>query len=69
MFTARPDLDPALGQGFTEALSKMSYDNPSHRAVLDAEGLRRWEVPHLDGYDSLRQAAAKQGLFKQEAPE
>jgi phosphonate transport system substrate-binding protein len=68
MFTARPDLDPSLGQGFTEALSKMSYDNPSHRVVLDAEGLRRWEVPHLDGYDSLRQAAAKQGFFEQEAP-
>jgi phosphonate transport system substrate-binding protein len=68
MFTARPDLDPSLGQRFTEALSKMSYDNPSHRAVLDAEGLRRWEVPHLDGYDSLRQAAAKQGFFEQEAP-
>ena len=67
MFTARPDLDPSLGQRFTEALSKMSYDNPSHRAVLDAEGLRRWEVPHLDGYDSLRQAAAKQGFFEQEA--
>jgi phosphonate transport system substrate-binding protein len=65
MFTARPDLDPSLGQRFTEALSKMTYDNPSHRAVLDAEGLRRWEVPHLDGYDSLRQAAAKQGLFSQ----
>jgi ABC-type phosphate/phosphonate transport system substrate-binding protein len=68
MFTARPDLDPSLGQRFTEALSKMSYDNPSHRAVLDAEGLRRWEVPHLDGYDSLRQAAAKQGFFEQQAP-
>jgi phosphonate transport system substrate-binding protein len=68
MFTARPDLDPSLGQLFTEALSKMSYDNPSHRAVLDAEGLRRWEVPHLDGYDSLRQAATKQGFFEQEAP-
>jgi phosphonate transport system substrate-binding protein len=67
MFTARPDLDPSLGQRFTEALSKMSYDNPSHRAVLDAEGLRRWEVPHLDGYDLLRQAAAKQGFFEQEA--
>jgi ABC-type phosphate/phosphonate transport system substrate-binding protein len=66
MFTARPDLDPSLGQLFTEALSKMSYDNPSHRAVLDAEGLRRWEVPHLDGYDSLRQAATKQGFFEQE---
>lgn len=67
MFTARPDLDPSLGQTFAEALSGMSYDNPSHRLVLDAEGLRRWEVPHLDGYNSLRQAAAKQGFFEQEA--
>jgi hypothetical protein len=46
----------------------MSYDNPSHRAVLDAEGLHRWEVPHLDGYDSLRQAAAKQGFFSPTTP-
>ena len=68
MFTARPDLDPSLAQLFVEALSGMNYENPSHRAVLDAEGLRRWEVPHLDGYDSLRQAAAKQGFFEQEAP-
>jgi len=63
MFTARPDLDPSLEQRFAEALSGMSYDNPSHRAVLDAEGLRRWEPPHLDGYDSLRQASAQQGFF------
>ncbi len=42
MFTARPDLDPSLERRFAEALSGMSYDNPSHRAVLDAEGLRRW---------------------------
>ena len=38
MFTAGPDLDPSLQQRFAEALSGMSYDNPSHRAVLDAEG-------------------------------
>lgn len=63
MFTARPDLDPSLEQQFAKALSEMSYDNPSHRAVLDAEGLRRWESPHLDGYDSLRQASAQQGFF------
>ena len=68
MFTARPDLDSSLAQRFVDALSGMNYENPSHRAVLDAEGLRRWEVPHLDGYDSLRQAAAKQGFFEQEAP-
>ena len=64
MFTARPDLDQALERQFADALSGMSYDNPSHRAVLDAEGLRRWVAPHLDGYDSLREASARQGLFK-----
>src|SRR6201997_3051190 len=49
MFTARPDLDPALEKRFAESLSAMNYDNPNHRAVLEAEGLRRWVVPHLDG--------------------
>jgi len=65
MFTARPDLDLALERRFADALSAMSYDNPVHRTVLDAEGLRRWLPPHVDGYDALRQAAARQGLFRQ----
>jgi phosphonate transport system substrate-binding protein len=65
MFTARPDFDPALERSFAEALSAMDYDNPVHRAVLDAEGLQRWLPPHVDGYDALRQAAARQGFFRQ----
>ena len=65
MFTARPDLDPGLERRFADALSAMTYDNPVHRAVLDAEGLQRWLPPHLDGYDALRQAAARQGFFRQ----
>ena len=68
MFTARPDLDPSLEQRFAEALSGMSYDNPSHRAVLDSEGLHHWEPPHLEGYDSLRQASARQGFFDRPTP-
>jgi len=64
MFTARPDLDLALKRQFAEALSAMSYDNPIHRAVLDAEGLERWVSPHLDGYDALREASVRQGFFK-----
>ena len=63
MFTARPDLDPEREHRFIEALTTMSYDNPAHRPILDAEGLRRWLPPHLDGYDALRQAAAEQGFF------
>jgi ABC-type phosphate/phosphonate transport system substrate-binding protein len=64
MFTARPDLDSLLERRFADALSGMSYDNPSHRAVLDAEGLRRWVAPHLDGYDALREASARLGFLK-----
>jgi len=64
MFTTRPDLDPVLQQRFAEALSGMSYDNPKHRVVLEAEGLQRWVEPHLDGYESLREASARQGFFE-----
>jgi phosphonate transport system substrate-binding protein len=64
MFTARSDLEPALERRFADALSGMSYDNPNHRVVLDAEGLRRWVAPQLDGYEALREASARQGLFE-----
>jgi phosphonate transport system substrate-binding protein len=68
MFTARPDLEPAIERHFADALSGMSYDNPNHRVVLDAEGLRRWVAPQLDGYASLRAAAARQGLLERSSP-
>ena len=64
MFTARPDLDLEKEHRFAEALLAMSYDNPLHRSILDAEGLQRWLTPDLDGYADLRQAAAQQGFFK-----
>ena len=65
MFTARPDLNLEQERRFAEALLAMSYDNPVHRSILEAEGLQRWLRPHLDGYAALRQAAAQQGFFKQ----
>jgi ABC-type phosphate/phosphonate transport system substrate-binding protein len=64
MFTARPDLDPGVERQFAAALFGMSYDNPSHRAVLEAEGLRRWITPQLDGYQDLRDASARQGFLE-----
>jgi phosphonate transport system substrate-binding protein len=63
MFTARPDFAPELERKFAQALSEMNYDNPSHRAVLEAEGLRRWVAPQLDGYKSLREASQRQGFL------
>ena len=63
MFTARSDLDPALEQQFAEALFRMSYDNPAHRPVLEAEGLRQWVAPQLEAYAELREASAQQGFL------
>ena len=63
MFTARSDLDPALEQAFAKALFGMSYDNPMHRPVLEAEGLRQWLAPQLEAYAELREASAQQGFF------
>src|SRR5260370_30059464 len=66
MFTARPDLDLERERRFAEALSAMSYDNPVHRSILDAEVLERCLPPHVDGYAALLQHAAQQGFFDQE---
>ena len=64
MFTARSDLGPALEQQFAKALFGMSYDNPAHRPVLEAEGLRQWIAPQLEAYAELREASAQQGFLK-----
>ena len=63
MFTARPALDREQETGFVEALLAMSYDNPAHRPILEAEGLERWLTPHTMVMD-LSEAATQQGFFK-----
>ena len=63
MFTARSDLDPALERQFAKALFGMSYDNQAHRPVLEAEGLRQWIAPQLEGYAELQEASKQQGFL------
>ena len=66
MFTSRPGFDPQLSRRFAQALEGMSYDNPAYRPVLEAEGLKSWVKPQLDGYASLRAAAGRQGFFERQ---
>lgn len=63
MFTALPDFDEAKGSEFVRALFAMSYDDPRHRPILDAEGLKQWLPPRTDGYASLVEAAGELGLL------
>jgi ABC-type phosphate/phosphonate transport system substrate-binding protein len=64
MFTARVNLEPELRQRFVNALIAMRFDNPAHRPILEAEGLKQWIVADVNGYGSLQQACTEQGLFQ-----
>jgi ABC-type phosphate/phosphonate transport system substrate-binding protein len=64
MFTARPGLDPELQERFAEALYEMKWENPAHRVMLEAEGLKKWLPAQLDGYASLDAAREAQGFFR-----
>jgi ABC-type phosphate/phosphonate transport system substrate-binding protein len=62
MFTGRPRLEAESRQAFEKALYAMSFDDPRHRPVLEAEGLEKW-IPAQDGYDSLRAACRAQRIL------
>jgi ABC-type phosphate/phosphonate transport system substrate-binding protein len=64
MFTARVDLEPEWQRRFVEALLAMRFENPAHRPILEAEGLKRWMAADTAGYGSLQDACAEQGLFR-----
>jgi phosphonate transport system substrate-binding protein len=63
MFTARVDLDADLRRRFVDALLPMSLDNPAHRPILEAEGLKQWIAADVSGYESLDRACREQGFF------
>ncbi len=63
MFTARVGLEADLERRFTDALLRMSFDNPVHKPILEAEGLRQWIAADVGGYGSLDTACRAQGFF------
>ncbi len=56
------DLDRWLG-----ALYKMSYDNPTHREMMDMESLKAWLPGRLSGYIDLGEAVVEQRFFEEGA--
>lgn len=56
MFDAHPSLDPQKIESFKRALFAMKWENPTHRRLLELEGLREWMPPREEGYRSLEQA-------------
>lgn len=63
MFDALPTLAPAKREGFERALFGMRWENPKHRRLLELEGLREWQPPREEGYESLRRALDEADLW------
>lgn len=51
---------------WTDALFRMSYDNPEHREMMDMEGLKAWLPGRTTGYAALTEAVAEQRFFEGE---
>lgn len=61
-FTALPSFE---GAGWwAEVLLGMSYDDPSVRAEMDLEGVKRWLPADKEGYADLTEAMRTQGLLR-----
>ena len=64
VFTAREDFPGDMEKRWLEALFSMSYDNPSHREMMDLEGLKRWMPGRTTGFGPLAEAVERQKFFK-----
>jgi phosphonate transport system substrate-binding protein len=62
-FTAQRRIDDALADKITAAFLAMRYDDPEHRQVLELEHCKAFVPGTTDGFDTLEQAAAAEGLI------
>ena len=67
-FTVRVDFPPEREQHFLRVLFSMSYDNPTHREMMDLEGLKAWVPGRTSGYGLLHEAVAQQHFFTETTP-
>jgi len=66
-FTVLDGFSREAEERWTETLFRMSYDNPSHREMMDLEGLKAWLPGRTTGYETLTEATRDQGYFEQSA--
>ncbi len=66
-FTVREDFPADEEKRWLDVLFRMSYSNPSHREMMDMEGLKEWLPGRLSGYALLDEAVKAQGFFAEVA--
>jgi len=64
VWAVRGDLDPALVGRIAEAFTKLRYDNPEHRKLLDLQRTKRYVRVKVEDFKPVEEAAIAAGLLK-----
>jgi len=67
VFTVRGDLDAAAERRWLDALFSMRYDEPSHREMMDLEGLKAWMPGRTTGFMALTAAVTAERFFERQS--
>ena len=67
VFTVRGEMPADAEQRWLDALFSMSYDNPSHRQMMDLEGLKAWMPGRTTGFEPLTAAVEAERFFEERA--
>ena len=67
VFTVRQALDAGAERAWLEALFAMRYDDPSHREMMDLEGLKAWLPGRTTGFSALAASVAAERFFETSA--
>ena len=63
VFTANAAFDRDAERAWVDALFAMRYDEPSHREMMDLEGLRAWLPGRTTGFGALSAAVTAERYF------
>jgi phosphonate transport system substrate-binding protein len=68
VFTVRKELSAEAERAWLDALFAMRYDEPSHREMMDLEGLKAWLPGRTTGFDALSASVAAERFFDAPRP-
>jgi phosphonate transport system substrate-binding protein len=68
VFTVAQAVDGAVERAWLDALFAMRYDEPSHREMMDLEGLKAWLPGRTTGFDALSSSVSAERFFETGSP-
>lgn len=68
VFTVQESFPRETEERWLRALFSMSYEDPSHREMMDLEGLKAWMPGRVTGFGPLSEAVRRQRFFEDPAP-